>query len=144
MKISDYLTKEEIARFTAKSDFHAWRLFLANWLSIAAIFAVVGAFPNPLTIALAVILLAGRQLGLSVLMHEAGHRTLFRTPWLNDVLGQWFCALPVFNDLPSYARGHLEHHRKAGTHDDPDLPNRMPAQVFIQVFRRALLYRPCP
>ena len=136
MKISDYLTKEEIARFTAKSDFHAWRLFLANWLSIAAIFAVVGAFPNPLTIALAVILLAGRQLGLSVLMHEAGHRTLFRTPWLNDVLGQWFCALPVFNDLPSYARGHLEHHRKAGTHDDPDLPNYQAYPVSRESFRR--------
>ena len=99
MKINEYLSKEEIARFTAKSDFHAWRLFLANWLSIAAIFAVVAAFPNPLTVLLAVILLAGRQLGLSVLMHEAGHRTLFRTQWLNDFVGQWFCALPVFNDL---------------------------------------------
>ena len=63
MKISDYLTKEEIARFTAKSDFHAWRLFLANWLSIAAIFAVVGAFPNPLTIALAVILCLDMPVG---------------------------------------------------------------------------------
>ena len=138
MKISDYLSKEEIARFTAKSDFHAWRLFLANWLSIAAIFAVVGAFPNPLTILLAVILLAGRQLGLSVLMHEAGHRTLFRTPWLNDFLGQWFCALPVFNDLPSYARGHLEHHRKAGTHEDPDLPNYQAYPISRESFRRKI------
>ena len=136
MRISDYLTREDIARFTAKSDFHASRLLLANWLSIAAIFAVVGAFPNPLTIVLAVMLLAGRQLGLSVLMHEAGHRTLFRTPWLNDVLGQWFCALPVLNDLPSYARGHLEHHRKAGTHDDPDLPNYQAYPISRESFRR--------
>ena len=136
MKISQYLSKEDIARFTGKSDFHAWRLFLANWLSIVAIFALVGAFPNPLTIALAVVLLAGRQLGLSVLMHEAGHRTLFRTQWLNDVLGQWFCALPVFNDLPSYARGHLEHHRKAGTHDDPDLPNYRAYPISRESFRR--------
>jgi len=136
MKISDYLTKDDIARFTAKSDFHAWRLFLANWLSIAAIFAVVGAFPNPVTIVLALVLLAGRQLGLSVLMHEAGHRTLFRTQWLNDVVGQWFCALPVFNDLPSYARGHLDHHRKAGTHDDPDLPNYEAYPISRESFKR--------
>lgn len=110
MKISDYLSKEDIARFTAKSDWHAWRLVAGNWLMIAAIFAVIAAFPNPLTILLAMILLAGRQLGLSVLMHDAGHRTLFATPWLNDVVGQWLCAAPVFNDLPAYAKGHLEHH----------------------------------
>ena len=117
MKVSDYLTKDDIARFTAKSDWHAWRLVLGNWLFIAAIFATAAAFPNPLVLLLAVVLLAGRQLGLSVLMHDAGHRTLFATPWLNDVIGQWFCALPVMNDQPTYARGHLHHHRKAGSHE---------------------------
>ena len=139
VKISDYLDRDEIARFTAKSDVHAWRLFLANWLGIAAIFAVVGIYPNIITIPLAVVLLAGRQLGLAVLMHEAGHRTLFRTPWLNDVLGQWFCALPIFNDLPSYARGHLAHHQKAGTHDDPDLPNYAAYPISPESFRRKAL-----
>jgi fatty acid desaturase len=136
MKISDYLTREEVQRFTAKSDFHAWRLVLGNWLAIAAIFAVVGAWPNPLTVVLAIVLLAGRQLGLSVLMHECGHRTLFRTPWLNDIVGQWFCALPVMNDQPGYARGHLEHHRKAGTPEGPDLPNYQAYPVSRESFRR--------
>jgi len=136
MKISDYLSKEDIARFTAKSDWHAWRLVAGNWLMIAAIFAVIAAFPNPLTILLAMILLAGRQLGLSVLMHDAGHRTLFATPWLNDVVGQWLCAAPVFNDLPAYAKGHLEHHRKAGTREDPDLPNYAAYPVSRESFRR--------
>ena len=136
MKNSEHLSKEEIAYFTAKSDWHAWRLFLANWLAIAAIFAVVAAFPNPLTIVGAIILLAGRQLGLSVLMHEAGHRSLFRTPYLNDFLGQWFCALPVFSDLPSYAKGHLVHHQKAGSYDDPDLPNYQAYPIGLASFRR--------
>ena len=139
MKISDYLTRDEVSRFTAKSDVHAWRLVLANWLAIAAIFAVVGAYPNPVTIVLGVVLLAGRQLGLSVLMHECGHRTLFRTAWLNDVIGQWLCALPVMNDQPAYARGHLEHHRSAGTHDDPDLPNYQAYPVSRVSFRRKVV-----
>jgi fatty acid desaturase len=139
MKISEYLSKEEIAYFTAKSDWHAWRLFLANWLAIAAIFAAVAAFPNPLTILVAVILLAGRQLGLSVLMHEAGHRSLFRTPYLNDFLGQWFCALPVFSDMPSYAKGHLVHHQNAGSHDDPDLPNYQAYPISKASLRRKAL-----
>ena len=136
MQISDYLSREDIARFTVKSDWHAWRLVLTEWVAIVAIFAVVGRYPNVITIPLALILLGGRQMGLSVLMHEAGHRTLFTSARLNDVIGQWFCALPVFNDMPSYARGHLEHHRKAGTHDDPDLPNYQAYPVSRDSFKR--------
>ena len=139
MKISDYLTPEDVKRFTSKSDLRAWLLVVSNWLAIAAIFAVVGLFPNPLTIVLAIVLLAGRQLGLSVLMHECGHRTLFRTQLLNDVIGQWFCALPVMNDQPSYARGHLEHHRMAGTREDPDLPNYQAYPVSRASFKRKVI-----
>lgn len=139
MKISDYLTPDEVRQFTAKSDLRAWLLVLGNWLGIAAIFALVAAFPHPLTMLLALVLLAGRQLALSVLMHECGHRTLFRTPWLNDVIGQWLCALPVMNDQPSYARGHLEHHRKAGTREDPDLPNYQAYPVRLDSFRRKVI-----
>ena len=123
MKVSDYLSREEVEYFTAKSDLQAWLLVVSNWLFIAAIFATVAAWTNPVTVVVAVIMLAGRQMGLSVLMHDCGHRTLFRTARLNDVVGQWLCALPVMNDQPSYARGHLDHHRKAGGRDDPDLPN---------------------
>ena len=139
MKINDYLTRDEVALFTAKSDLHAWRLVVGNWLAIAVIFAIVATYTNPVTIVLAVILLGGRQLGLSVLMHECGHRTLFRTAKLNDVIGQWLCALPVMNDQPSYARGHLEHHRKAGTVDDPDLPNYQAYPVSRDSFRRKMM-----
>jgi len=139
MKIADYLDREDIARFTAKSDFHGWRLVLGNWLMIGALLALAAAFANPLVIVIVMILLGGRQLGLSVLMHEAGHRTLFATPWLNDVVGQWLCAAPVFNDMPSYARGHLEHHRKAGTRDDPDLRNYAAYPISRQSFRRKVI-----
>jgi fatty acid desaturase len=139
MKISDYLSKDDIARFTAKSDLRAWGLVLGNWLMIAALLALAAAYPNPAVILAAMILLAGRQLGLSVLMHEAGHRTLFATPWLNDVVGQWLCAAPVMSDMPSYARGHLEHHRKAGTREDPDLPNYAAYPVSRESFRRKVI-----
>jgi fatty acid desaturase len=139
MKINDYLTRDEVAQFTAKSNLHAGRLVLGNWLAIAGIFTIVAAYTNPVTIVLAVILLGGRQLGLSVLMHECGHRTLFRTAKLNDVIGQWLCALPVMNDQPSYARGHLAHHRKAGTADDPDLPNYKSYPISRESFRRKMI-----
>ena len=57
MKINEYLTRDDIVRFTAKSDLQAWRLVLGNWLAIAAIFGVVGAYPNPFVILFAMILL---------------------------------------------------------------------------------------
>jgi fatty acid desaturase len=138
VKVNDYLSREDVAYFTAKSDWQAWRLVAGNWLFIAAIFATVAHWTNPITIVLGVILLAGRQLALSVLMHDCGHRTLFKTPRLNDVVGQWLCALPVMNDQPSYARGHLEHHRKAGSREDPDLPNYEAYPISRASFRRKM------
>ncbi|MCB1704905.1 MAG: fatty acid desaturase family protein [Halioglobus sp.] len=139
MKVSDYLTRDEVAYFTAKSDWQAWRMVVGNWLAIGLIFAAAAAWPNPLTIIAAVILLAGRQLALSVLMHDCGHRTLFRSARLNDIVGQWLCALPVMNDQPAYSRGHLEHHRKAGTPEDPDLPNYRDYPVSRESFRRKVI-----
>ena len=62
MKVSDYLTRAEIAHFTARSDLRAWSMVLGNWLFIAAIFAASAAWPNPLVLFAAVVLLAGRQM----------------------------------------------------------------------------------
>lgn len=139
MKISDYLSREEVAYFTDKSDWRAGSLVLGNWLFIAAIFTVLGAFPNPLVIVAGVVMLAGRQLGLSVLMHDCGHHTLFQSNRLNDFVGQWFCAYPVLNDQPSYAKGHLNHHRQAGTANDPDLPNYQSYPIAKDSLRRKVV-----
>lgn len=139
MKVSDYLSREEVAYFTAKSNARAWSMFLGNWLLIAGIFAVAAAYPHPLVLVAAIILLAGRQMGLAVLMHDCGHGTFFNSKILNDIVGQWFCALPIMNDQPSYARGHLEHHRKAGTREDPDLPNYQAYPVSRESFRRKVI-----
>ena len=84
---------------------------------------LAASYPGVLTSLLVLVLLPGRQLGLAVLMHEAGHGSLFATSAWNRWVGQWLCALPTLGDLPSYAAGHMEHHRKAGTHEDPDLAN---------------------
>ena len=56
-------------------------------------------------------------------MHEAGHKTLFKSPQLNERIGQWLCAYPKLGDCDAYGASHREHHRKAGTERDPDLPN---------------------
>lgn len=139
MKIKNYLSSGEVTHFTGKSDLQGWRLLINNWLAIIGIFVVVAMYTNPITIALALPLLGGRQLGLSILMHDCGHRSLFRSAKLNDVLGQWLCAFPVMNDLPSYARGHLRHHKLAGTAEDPDLPNYQAYPVSKASFKRKII-----
>jgi fatty acid desaturase len=96
---------------------------LGSWTLIFGILMLVGYFPSVYTLLLAWIVLPGRQLSLAVLMHEAGHGSLFKTKSFNAWVGQWLCALPTLGDLESYARGHALHHRFAGTSADPDLPN---------------------
>ena len=138
MKPSDYLSKEEIRYFTERSDFAGARTVLFNWAFIAAIFAVVVSWTNPLTILLALVFLGGRQLGLAVMMHEAGHKTLFKTQALNEWVGQWLCAYPVLGDVQAYGASHREHHRLAGTDQDPDLPNYRNYPVSKASFKRKI------
>ena len=139
LKINDYLTPAEREQVLSRSDLWAWWLVLSTWALTMGLLLLAGAFPHPVTILLVWVLLAGRQLGLSVLMHEAGHNTLFASRVLNQWVGQWLCALPTLNDLTAYATGHLDHHRLAGTPDDPDLPNYRAYPVDGISFRRKVL-----
>lgn len=123
MKITDVLSKDEIRDLTQTSDVRAFASFFFNWGFIAAIFAMAIIWTNPLTIFVALVLLGGRQLGLGVMMHDCGHRSFFKTPWINDFVGQWFCAAPTVSNLKAYRASHAQHHRLAGTKDDPDLNN---------------------
>jgi fatty acid desaturase len=138
MKASDYLSTEEIKAFTERSDWWGAWLVVSNWVLIGGIFWAAAAWTNPLTLLLAIILLGGRQLGLAVLMHEAGHKTLFKTQRLNEVVGQWLCAYPVLGDVGAYGASHREHHRHAGTESDPDLPNYRAYPVSKASFMRKL------
>ena len=123
IKSSQILSAQERLTLTRPSDLVGFGLVVKTWGLIFLLLGLAAHYPGVLTALLVLVVLPGRQLGLAVLMHEAGHGTLFEKPSLNRVIGQWFCALPTLGDLPSYAAGHLEHHRKAGTAEDPDLVN---------------------
>lgn len=139
LKISEHLSADERQHVLRRSDLQAWWLVLSTWAAIFGLLALVAAFPHPLTIFMVWLFLPARQLGLSVLMHEAGHNTLFASRGLNQWVGQWLCALPTLNDLNAYATGHLDHHRLAGTAADPDLPNYRAYPVERQSFWRKVI-----
>jgi fatty acid desaturase len=113
----------------------AWTLAV-NWGLVFGAMALVAAWPNPLTVVAALCVIGARQLGLAVLMHEAAHRSLFSNRRVNDLVGQWLCAYPVWADLHSYRGYHLRHHARTWTKDDPDLKLATPFPV-----SRASLWR---
>jgi len=139
MRITEAISPAELRTWSARSDWHGARIVAANWAMIAAIFAGVALWTNPLSVLVGIVLLGGRQLGLAVLMHECGHGSLFASKRANDIVGQWLCAYPVMTDMHRYAKGHIGHHRFAGTPQDPDLGNYRSYPVTHASFRRKIL-----
>jgi fatty acid desaturase len=133
------LRREELEELLELHDASSWRSLLVDWALIAASLALVARWPNPITVVLALFVIGGRQLGLAVLMHEAAHRTLFRNRRLNDWVGNWLCAYPVWGDLRPYRAYHLQHHAKTGTAEDPDLGLAAPFPVTRTSLRRKVL-----
>lgn len=134
----DHFTREEITELLAFDDRRAWASVLVNWGLIFAAMAMVARWPNPLTIVVALFVIGGRQLGMSILMHEAAHRTLFRNRTLNDFVGNWLAAYPVWSDTVPYRPYHLRHHAKNWTKDDPDLDLVTPFPVTRDSLRRKI------
>jgi fatty acid desaturase len=125
----DVLTPEERKDLHVLRPWRAWLSFATNWGLVAAAFALVAAWPNPLTVLLALFVIGARQLGCAILMHEAAHRSLFRNRALNDWTGNWLAAYPVWLDLSPYRTYHLKHHTNTWTEADPDLALATPFPI---------------
>jgi len=115
------LSREEIQDLLRTNDWRGWLSVLLDWGLVAAAMALVAWAPNPLSILVALFTIGARQLGFAVLMHEASHHTLFKNRKLNDFVGNWLCAYPVWADLRPYRPYHLRHHSRNWTDEDPDL-----------------------
>ncbi|MFM8355725.1 MAG: fatty acid desaturase family protein [Gammaproteobacteria bacterium] len=138
MQIRDVLTAAETETLTRSSDARGAWLVLCQWTLTALIFAGMAVWPNVLTLGAGIVLLGGRQLGFGVLVHECGHRSLFRSQALNTWVGDWLLAAPTFNNQRAYMRAHVGHHRLAGTPEDPDLPNYQDYPISATRLRRKL------
>ena len=126
-RVSEIFTRDELRMLNERSD---WRGFSAvgfTWtVIVGTAAALVWAAEQPLAMAvpafvLGFAVLAGRHLGLAILHHEAAHRSLFKTPWSNEVVGDWLCARPSWNDLKKYRAHHFVDHRKTSQPEDTDL-----------------------
>ncbi len=132
------LTPAERKALLKINPVRSWWMIASNWVVIAAALALVAWRPNPLTIIVALWVIGARQLGMAIVMHEAEHRTLFRTRRLNDWAGNWLAAYPVWADVIPYRAYHLVHHSRTGTDQDPDLGLAAPFPVRRSSMRRKI------
>jgi fatty acid desaturase len=126
-KITDILTREELHALTRRSDLAGLYAVVSTWTVIAATLAVLAwASSLPLVYAIPIFVsgfavIGGRHLALAILTHEAAHKTLFKTPWLNEVFADYACAKPIWSDIKKYRVHHFIHHSRTGQPDDTDL-----------------------
>jgi len=132
------LSREEISELLEIDDWRSWATVLINWGLVGAAFALVARWPNPLTIVAALFVIGARQLGFAVVMHEAAHRTLLANRTLNDWVGNWLAAYPIWLDTAPYRNYHLQHHAKTWTKDDPDLALATALPVTAASLRRKI------
>lgn len=119
---TSYLTREEIRALVEPSDLEGALSVFTSWSMIGAAFALLSAFPaQPAAWIVGVVVLGGRQLGLAILMHECSHHSLFRSRALNEWVGTWLCAAPVWQRLEDYRRHHRAHHAHTSQEGDTDL-----------------------
>jgi len=139
----DALSREEIQELLRPSDWRSWLSVGVDWGLVLGAMALVAAWPHlptfPLAIVFALLVIGARQLGLAVLMHEASHRSLFSNRRVNDFVGSWLCAYPVWSDLRAYRAYHLQHHAKTATAEDPDLGLVKPFPITPASLRRKVL-----
>lgn len=126
-KLSEIFTRDEIRMLNERSDVMGFVAVGFTWSVIIATLSMLAwASAQPWWISVPIfvlgfVVLGGRHLGLAILHHEAAHKTLFKTPWLNDVLGDWLCARPIWNDVRKYRTHHFIHHKKTNQPEDTDL-----------------------
>lgn len=132
-------TPDEWRRLTARSDLLGLSMVAHAWGLIALAMLAFHLAPNPITWALAVMVVGARQLGLAILMHEAAHNGLSRNAQVNEWVGQWLCAAPVGTNLAAYRPYHFAHHKHTQTPQDPDLGLSAPFPISKAAFRRKMI-----
>lgn len=118
---SEWLSKDERKIILTKNNWRAAYEVGFTWLLIIGAFALVIYFPHPLSYIVAWLIIGGRQLACSIIMHDTSHHALFTNRALNNFVGKWLGGFPVFSDMLKYRPYHLIHHVHTGTDEDPDI-----------------------
>lgn len=134
---TDIFTADEWRRISARNDWAGPLMVLHAWAVIAA--AIALAVWQPLLIPISIMIIGARQLGLTILMHDAAHGALHSNPKINAFLGHWLSGAPMGGHLKAYRTYHLTHHKFAQQPEDPDLILSKPFPITKASLRRKII-----
>lgn len=137
--ITEALIEQETAEMTPPSQFHSlhaldpqvrklsrlqpWKGLAAiafDWVLVSGLIALALQFPHPIVWVIIGFVVATRQHGLLIIMHDASHYRLLRHRGWNDRISNWFLAWPLLVTTEGYRQNHLAHHWHLNSDDDPD------------------------
>ena len=118
---SPYLSPEEKKMLMTHSNWRAAGEIAIHYGWIAGALLLPWIWTTPITVIISLMILGGQQLACAVLLHDAGHYAVFKDKRLNDFVGQWLGAYPVFQNMKAYRNYHLLHHQLTGLPEDPDI-----------------------
>lgn len=121
LPIAPYLSAEERKSLLEMNDFRAFIEVSKHWLWIIFALLLPYFYLNPFTIVFSLFILGGKQLACAILLHDASHFSVFKNKDLNDFVGKWLGAYPIFQDMLSYRPYHKIHHLYTGLEEDPDV-----------------------
>ena len=139
IKPNEILDSSQIKYLRTKSSVMGILLVVHAWLVIFSLLFVYTLFPSFILYLVIITLIAGRQLGLAILMHEGAHGLIANNVKINNYISQFFCAFPMAVDTFDYRHYHLKHHRHTQTEDDPDLVLSKPFPITKISFIRKIL-----
>ncbi len=141
----DVFAAEDWRAITTLSRWRGIWLVLHGWMTVAlAAFGGAAAWDyhwlaGILVTPLALAILGGRQLGLSILMHDGAHGLLHPNRKTNNWLGQWPTGAATGSDLFAYRAYHLTHHKFTQQPEDPDLSLSAPFPTSRDSLRRKFI-----
>lgn len=101
------------------------RDLLLDWATIVALFWLFHVLNSWYLLPVFALLIGSRQHALGLLGHDATHRLAFHNRVVNDWVGDFFVAWPLFVDIKEgYRPWHFAHHKYLGTSSDPELSYR--------------------
>ena len=86
LKPNEVLSESEVNYLRNKNDIKGILLLIHAWFIISSSILIYSLFPNVFTFVAAVLVIAGRQLGLAILMHEGAHGLITNNIKLNKEL----------------------------------------------------------
>ncbi|MCC6276719.1 MAG: fatty acid desaturase family protein [Oligoflexia bacterium] len=111
-----------LKNFSKVSSWKSLLLCIAIYAAVVALAIIGGPASGWWLAPVSVLLIAGLQMHLLILLHEGAHRLLHPNRWMNEFLADIFCGIPLFIYEKNYRALHLNHHHYSGSpQQDPEV-----------------------